>query len=141
MERNDYNKPYMLKQWFSLKELMDEKAQQGKKIPKITEAEVWWVAVGENIGIEMNGKSEFFSRPTIIFKKLNHLAFMGIPLSAKGKDDSWHVSFEFQNKRVYAALSQARVFSTARLYSRLGEVTEANMKKIREGFRNLYIGE
>ena len=53
MERNDYNKPYMLKQWFSLKELMDEKAQQGKKIPKITEAEVWWVAVGENIGIEM----------------------------------------------------------------------------------------
>ena len=66
---------------------------------------------------------------------------MGIPLSAKGKDDSWHVSFEFQNKRVYAALSQARVFSTARLYSRLGEVTEGNMKKIREGFRNLYIGE
>lgn len=52
-----------------------------EEIPKITEGEVWWVAIGENVGVEINGKSRYFSRPVIVFRKLSHLGFMGIPLS------------------------------------------------------------
>ena len=108
------------------------------KIPKITDGEIWWVAVGENVGVEINGKSKYFSRPVLIYKKLTHLGFLGIPLSTQKHDGAWYVGFRFQEKDICAVLSQARTFSTARLYSRLGQIAEDDMQKVKKGFRRLY---
>lgn len=44
----------------------------------ISEREVWWVAVGENVGVEINGKSGRFSRPVLVYKKLSKFGFLGI---------------------------------------------------------------
>ncbi len=33
------------------------------------EGDVWWCAVGENVGIEINGKNQEFSRPVLVLKK------------------------------------------------------------------------
>lgn len=133
------DKHNLLEDWFLIK----EKKHNTKtyKIPKIDNGEVWWLAVGENVGIEINGKSEYFSRPVLVFKKLSHLGFMGIPLSTQKHRGSWYVDFRFQNREVYAALSQAKVFSTARLYNRLGQIAEDDMEKIKNGFSKLYIGK
>lgn len=136
---NELNKHELLEKWFPVKEAKHN--IKTVKIPRITDGEVWWVAVGENVGVEINGKSEYFSRPVLVFKKLSHLGFMGIPLSTQEHDGSWYVNFRFQGKEVYAALSQAKVFSTARLYTRLGQVAEDDMKKVKVGFRSLYLGE
>lgn len=134
-----YNKHKLLKAWFPVKERKHNTSTE--KIPRITEGEIWWVAVGENVGVEINGKSEYFSRPVLIFKKLSHLGFMGIPLSTQKHDGSWYVNFRFQSKEVYAALSQIKTFSTARLYTRLGQIAEDDMKKIKNGFCNLYLSK
>lgn len=136
---SETNKHELLEAWFSVKEHKHNTAPE--KIPRITEGEVWWVAVGENVGVEINGKSEYFSRPVIVFKKLSHLGFMGIPLSTQEHTGSWYVNFRFQGKEVYAALSQAKTFSSSRLYTRLGQVAEDDMEKVKNGFRNLYLGE
>lgn len=125
--------------WFPVKE---EKHFCGmEEIPKITEGEVWWVAIGENVGVEINGKSRYFSRPVIVFRKLSHLGFMGIPLSTQRHSGSWYVNFRFQNKEVCAILSQARTFSSARLYTRLGQIAEDDMEKVKNGFSSLYLPE
>lgn len=129
----------LLENWFLIKEMKHNKGI--KKIPKIANGEVWWVAIGENVGVEINGKSEYFSRPVIVFSKLSHLGFMGIPLTTQEHTGSWYVNFRFQGKDVGAVLSQAKVFSTARLYSRLGQVAEDDMEKVRNGFCNLYLGK
>ncbi|MBQ3309797.1 type II toxin-antitoxin system PemK/MazF family toxin [Candidatus Saccharibacteria bacterium] len=136
---NGQNKHELLEAWFPVKERKHNTIAE--KIPRITEGEVWWVAVSENVGVEINGKSEYFSRPVLVFKKLSHLGFMSIPLSTQEHGGSWYVNFRFQGKEVYAALSQAKTFSTARLYTRLGQVAEDDMEKVRSGFRNLYLGE
>ena len=136
---NELSKHELLEKWFPVKEAKHN--VETVKIPRITDGEVWWVAVGENVGVEINGKSEYFSRPVLVFKKLSHLGFMGIPLSTQEHGGSWYVNFRFQSKEVYAALSQAKVFSTARLYTRLGQVAEDDMEKVKAGFRNLYLGE
>ena len=136
---NELNKHELLGKWFPVKEAKHN--IETMKIPRITDGEVWWVAVGENVGVEINGKSEYFSRPVLVFKKLSHLGFMGIPLSTQEHSGSWYVNFRFQGKEVYAALSQAKVFSTARLYTRLGQVAEDDMEKVKVGFRSLYLGE
>lgn len=110
------------------------------KLQHTKEGEVWWTGIGENVGIEINGKSEYFSRPVLVFKGLSHFGFLGIPLTTKKHRGSWYVDFRFQNKEVCAVLSQTKVFSSARLYSRLGQVAEDDMKKIQDGFRKLYLG-
>ena len=33
------------------------------------EGDVWWAAVGENVGVEIDGKSQRYSRPIVILKK------------------------------------------------------------------------
>lgn len=123
------------KEWITLK----EKIHINEKIPRIKEGEVWWLAVGENIGIEINGKSEYFSRPVLVFKKLSFFGFMGIPLSTQKHTGSWYVNFRFQGKDICAALAQARTFSSARLYTRLGQIAEDDMRKIKKGFQKLYL--
>ena len=133
------DKHFLLVKWFPLKETKHNTTNG--KLPKVKESEVWWAAIGENVGIEINGKSDYFSRPVIIFKKLSHLGFMGIPLSTQEHTGSWYINFRFQGREVYAALSQAKVFSTARLYNRIGQVAENDMEKIQEGFHKLYLGK
>lgn len=110
---------------------------EGKR-PTISEGEVWWCAVGKNVGIEINGKSERFSRPVLIFKKLSKLGFLGVPLTSQNKIGSWYASFEFQGKRETAALCQIKVISVSRLYKRIGKIPETNFAIVKNAFLKLY---
>lgn len=102
------------------------------------EGEIWWCIVGENVGIEINGKGETFTRPVLVYKKLSREGFLGIPLSTKIKDGSWYVSFLFQEKETCANLGQVRVFSTARITEKIGTLDECIVNKIKNGFLRLY---
>lgn len=106
--------------------------------PAIDEGSVWWCALGENIGVEMNGKSSLHSRPVLVYKKLNRHCFLAIPLTSQEKSGSWYVEFRFGGKKEWAALSQVRVVSVSRLYNRIGYVDDQDMEKVKTGFRALY---
>lgn len=121
-------------EWIILK----EKLHNVGRIPVIKEGEIWWAAVGENVGVEINGKNKVFSRPILIFKKLSRYAFMGIPLTSQFHDGNWYVSFIFQNKKEYAVLAQARVISVSRLYTKIGELSDPDYNLVLEGFKKLY---
>ena len=64
---------------------------------------------------------------------------MGIPMTSQPHTGSWYVKIRFQDKEVYASLAQARVFSTSRLYDRMGQIDETDMSKVITGFKNLYL--
>ena len=109
------------------------------RLPAILEREVWWVAVGENVGVEINGKSGRFSRPVLVYKKLSKFGFLGIPLTSQAHEGSWYVPFEFQGKTSYAALAQIRVMSVSRLYgSAIGQISKADFRAVCKGFDDLY---
>ena len=63
--------------WFKLKPKLDNR---NHKPPLISEGQIWWCHLGENIGTEINGKGKSFTRPVIIFKKLSQFTFLAIPL-------------------------------------------------------------
>lgn len=107
------------------------------KIPPFSEGQVWWAAVGENIGVEINGKHSDFSRPILVLKKFSNLCFLGVPLTSQLHEGSWYTEFEFKGKKQYAVLVQARMFSAARLYNRMGKVSTSDFKKVKIGFRKL----
>ena len=94
--------------------------------------------MGENVGVEINGKREFFLRPVLIYKKLSKFGFMGIPLTSQLHTGSWYVEFIFQNKVEYGVLAQARVFSVFRLYRKMGVISDSDLAVFRESFRRLY---
>lgn len=68
-------------EWIGFKEKLHFSNQ---KIPHVSEGQIWWTSIGENIGFEMNGKSRLFTRPVIIFKKLSNMFYFVIPLTTKG---------------------------------------------------------
>ena len=122
-------------EWFGLKRTLHEADAEP---PMFNDGEIWWCAMGENVGIEVNGKDKPFSRPIFIYKKLSRQGFMGIPLTTSKKTGSWYVEFDFQGKTSLANLAQARVLSAKRLYNKMGDLDDNDAAKISEGFVKLY---
>lgn len=122
-------------EWFSLKEKLH---YSNHKQPLLNEGEIWWCAIGENIGIEVNGKGKAFSRPVYVYKKLSKDGFLGVPLSTISKIGSWYVEIFFQGKRVSTNLAQCKVFSYLRIYEKMGALDEEDITKIKNGFLRLY---
>lgn len=121
-------------EWIIVKTVLHDKGV----IRSVKEGEVYWCAVGENVGVEINGKSETFARPVVILKKLSRYGFMGIPLTSQYHEGSWYVVFKFKEKTEYAILAQARVFSVSRLYKKIGALPDSDLEAIKSGFNRLY---
>lgn len=106
-----------------------------------SEGEVWWRAIGQNVGVEINGKGKEFVRPVFVLRKLNKRSFMAVPLTSQEHSGAWYVNFRFKNMQEYAALSQVRIVSAARLYRRIGRADEMDALRIRQGFHDLFCRE
>lgn len=122
-------------EWIRLKENLHLK---NLSIPHVSEGEIWWASIGENIGSEINGKSELFSRPVIIFKKLSHDFYLVVPTTTQNRIGTWYVSFKRKGISQTACLHQIRTIDSKRISSRLGELTGADFEKIKINFCKLY---
>ena len=103
----------------------------------IKEGDVWWCAVGENIRTEINGKSRRFSRPILVVKKFGRYSFWGVPLTTKLHDGSWYIRFEFQNRIEIAAIHQMKNMDVSRLYDKIGQVPNSDLKLIKDRITEL----
>lgn len=122
-------------EWIGLKEKLHGRVQT---IPHVNEGEVWWASLGENIGFEINGKSQLFTRPVIIFKKLNKGFYFVIPASTQPRSGTWYASFTQKGKHQVACLHQARSIDYRRLYSKLGQLDERDWMNLTLNFEKLY---
>lgn len=120
--------------WNNLKKKLNSK---GQYLP-IKEGEVWWCSVGLNIGVEVYGKNEMYSRPVVILRKFSGYGFLGVPLTSQQHTGSWYAEFEFKQKLQYAILSQIRVYSTSRLTDRMGTLPQSDLDKIKLHLEKLY---
>jgi mRNA interferase MazF len=121
--------------WFSLKSRLHG---AGHKPPHVSEGDIWWASVGENVGSEINGKSNLFSRPVIILKKLSHGLYFVVPTTTQDRKGTWFVAIRQQSKQMVACLHQARAVDYRRLSSKLGRVDDEDFARVKDGFRNLY---
>ena len=116
-----------------------KKIVNDKEVEKIffKEREIWWVNLGLNVGYELDGKNEDFSRPVIIFRKFNQDTFWALPLTTKNKKNQYHFSFRLPDGTKNSVnLSQLRLIDAKRLIVKLGYISEkdyeALQKKISE---------
>ena len=127
------NKDY--KAWMKVKSIINN----GDKCQRINEGDVVWTAIGENVGVEIDGKSEKYSRPVVVLKKHTGRCFTGIPLTSKSRVGTWYANFRFQGKDETAVLLQAKLFDTARVYSRIGRLSNADYKTILNKYIDLIL--
>lgn len=108
------------------------------KRPFFHEREVWWCAVGVNIGFEQDGRGERFARPVLVFKKFNNEVFWAIPLSTKIKKGKFYVPIEFGDgvPRV-VIISQLRLIDAKRLMDKIGTIPNDNYELIQKAVMKL----
>lgn len=121
--------------WIRVKKKLDEHEYNP---PLVTEGDLWWCAVGENVGVEVGGKSTNFTRPIIILKKFGRLGFLGIPTTTKNRVGTWYVSFVHKGIHETAMLSQARMFSYKRLDRKMGTLDGEDFKNVKEAYIRLF---
>lgn len=85
------------------------------------EREIWWCALGKNIGFEQDGKNDMFERPILVLKKFNHYLLWGLPLTSqdKTKNSTYYISTFYNQERSFIILSQLRLISSKRLLRKI----------------------
>jgi mRNA interferase MazF len=99
--------------------------------------EVWWCAVGLNVGVETDGKHRNFERPILVFRKFNKEMFWGIPLTSNKKDGVFYEQISHDGGISWALLSQLKTFSTKRLLRKIGRISESEFEGLQERLRDL----
>ena len=121
--------------WIGLK----EKIHNNESLPPLfKENEIWWSYIGENVGVEINGKDQKFTRPVFVFKKYDKYSFLGLPLTTKPKTGSWFAPITFIGINQNVVLSQGRVYDYRRFKEKIGELDEKDSKIIRDMYFKLH---
>ncbi len=91
------------------------KILNGKRFTGIYhERDIWWCAVGINVGSELDGKNEFFERPVLIIRKFNNETVWILPLISKGYENIFYIPLESNGNISYLNISQLRNVSLKR---------------------------
>lgn len=130
---NQFLKTFL--QWFELKPKLDSKKS---KPPFVKEGQIWWIYAGENIGTEISGKGENYTRPALIYKKFSQYTYFVIPLSTQRKTGTWYVPSVFCGKSGVACLHQAKSIDYRRLDKVMENLSEHEFEKIQYDFEKLY---
>jgi mRNA interferase MazF len=84
------------------------------------EREVWWCALGANIGFEQDGGNADFQRPVIVVKKFNLDACLVVPLTARPKKGKYYFPVgSVDGRDAVAVLSQVRFIDRKRLVNKI----------------------
>lgn len=121
--------------WIKLKIRLDSETP---KPPLVNERDLWWISFGKNVGFEIDGKSELFSRPGVILKKLSSTFYLVAPTTSRERSGNWYVKITQVNKISYVCLHQIRTIDYRRPSNMIGQIESSEFLKIKEGFTNLY---
>ncbi|MFM9847375.1 MAG: type II toxin-antitoxin system PemK/MazF family toxin [Hyphomicrobiaceae bacterium] len=87
--------------------------------------EIWWCAVGVNVGNEIDGTGVHHDRPVLVLRPFNAETFFGVALIGHARSGRYYFSLgTIGDRQGVANLSQARLFDTKRLIRKIGTIEE-----------------
>ena len=106
---------------------------QHTRAPFCHERELWWCALGVNIGFEQDGSEEEHNRPILVLKGLSSQTCLVIPLTTSPRVHPFRPSIGIvEGKKAHALLSQIRVIDTKRLIRKIGYLDKKIFQDIRK---------
>ncbi|MHB8860471.1 MAG: type II toxin-antitoxin system PemK/MazF family toxin [Minisyncoccota bacterium] len=104
-----------------------------------TVREIWWCALGINIGSEIDGKGEKFLRPCVIMRAFGSDACLVIPLTTSSREHAMRVPIgKVQGEDAKANISQIRIIDTRRLVEKVGFLDEPAFQELKKRVKTLF---
>ncbi|GAB5417008.1 MAG: hypothetical protein Crog4KO_18750 [Crocinitomicaceae bacterium] len=127
-----------LDEWNTEKKKINE-----KDLPRffIKPRQIWFTKMGENIGFEENGKSDFL-RPVLVLKKVGNM-FFTVALTSRGKTENYFYhklqDVALKNPKYldssFVILSQVKVMDKKRFTEHIGNVSNEEFEVIKKKLR------
>lgn len=128
-------------QWNQFKKLLHKENKSIFAWPR----EIWWCALGLNLGAETDGKNNRFERPVIIMRVYNKETMLVLPITTKERPDTFHYKILIKmssdergyleiQKTGWVKLTQARVISNKRLLRKIDTASGQEFNLIRQAF-------
>ena len=124
-----------LDEWNAVKKGIDRQNIRRQANPK----RIFWVSIGQNVGSEVYGKSEIFTRPVLVIKAFFNHTFLGVPLTSKTQNKSgkfYHKFTDSKGKEQVALLGQIRIFDARRIETYIGKVKDCDFAEIKRKIKN-----
>jgi mRNA interferase MazF len=125
ISRDMYSKDF--ERWNKLKQNLNALKNQDIRVK---EGEIWWCALGVNIGNEIDGKNELSERPVLVIKKFPNKSYWIVPLSKTDREHKFAIPFIIDSKISKAIISQTRVISSQRFIRRMHKVSSKKLLAI-----------
>jgi len=92
--------------------------------------EVWWCALGANVGVEADGKHGTFERPVLVLRVFNKEMLWIVPITSTIKTSPFYYRFLFKGDEQSVNLGQIKVISSKRLKRRIDFMSENDFENI-----------
>ena len=106
----------------------------------VMEGEIWWCAIGLNVGRETNGKRNNngeYIRPVLILTILGRESVLAVPLSRTKRAGKYFYNINHKGEAQSLSLHQIRYMDTRRLTRRIRKINRKELIDIREAVRSL----
>ena len=133
---------FYMKKDFNMWHIQKSSIQENKERPFCREKEVWFVALGLNIGFEQDGQCKENLRPIVVIKKFNHEMIWAMPLtrsikSLTEKTSEYYFDFSFLGTTSRAIISQIKPLDTKRLQYKVGSISDIDFMSIKQKIMRL----
>jgi mRNA interferase MazF len=118
--------------WNNVKQNIDT----GHTPPLFNQRDIWWCSIGINIGYEIFGKGQNFTRPVLIIKKYSALSFLGVPMTSQLKPLTPYLyPIDCKGKESLLLLSQIRSFDARRLHQKIERIGQEQFDAIKNAIK------
>jgi len=121
---DEYIKQFKI--WSGYAELLDEKEFDNF----FYEREVWWCALGVNIGSEQDGARETFERPVLIIKKIRKDLALIAPLTTKVAEYPYRIKTWCTGIESQIILDQIKIISSKRLLRKMAFIKNNTYQEV-----------
>ena len=126
--RKDFDK------WNEKKKIAHEKSYGKVYHPR----DIWWCALGVNIGFEQDGKDPNFQRPVLIIKGLSRETCLVAPLTTSKHEHRYRIYIGcVTGQESSVTLSQIRVMDTKRLINKIAMLDRDTFEIIRKSTKDM----
>jgi mRNA interferase MazF len=117
----------------------ENKKEINEKVgPFCHEREIWWCALGVNVGFEQDGSDIEYRRPILILKGLSQETCLVIPLTTSKSVHKFRPAIGMvEDKEACALLSQMKVIDTKRLVRKIGNLDKKLFEEIRKTVKDM----
>lgn len=103
------------------------------------ERELWWCALGVNIGFEQDGTNDHFERPVLVVKKFNQDVLWVLPLTHSQKNNQYYYRLgQGEEKDSMVILSQLCLISSNRLLRKMRMISKKEFGEIIEKTKKFF---